>query len=66
MLQDASTAGDLSDTGVAGSFKDKTGWEKVKSKFRWEGGEGDPGFSDGVLPITSSYLICYIRGRVHM
>ncbi|CAK9066331.1 unnamed protein product [Durusdinium trenchii] len=41
VLQDASTAGDLSDAGVAGSFKDKTGWEKVKSKFRWEGGEGD-------------------------
>lgn len=40
VLQDASTAGDLSDAGVAGSFKDKTGWEKVKSKFRWEGGEG--------------------------
>lgn len=41
VLQDASTAGDVTDAGVAGSFKDKTGWEAVKKKFRWEGGEGD-------------------------
>ena len=40
-MQDASTAGDISASGVAGSFKDKTGWESVKSQFRWEGGEGD-------------------------
>lgn len=41
IMQDASTAGDISSNGVAGSFKDKTGWESVKSNFRWEGGEGD-------------------------
>eukprot|EP00435_Cladocopium_sp_Y103_P069337 s648_g33.t1 len=46
IMQDASTAGDISSSGVAGSFKDKTGWESVKSNFKWdtaseEGGEGD-------------------------
>ena len=41
MLQDASAAGDLSDTGVAGSYAAGTGWESVKARFRWEGGEGD-------------------------
>ena len=35
-MQDASTAGDISSSGVAGSFKDKTGWESVKSNFKWD------------------------------
>mmetsp|Transcript_32102 Transcript_32102/g.73911 ORF Transcript_32102/g.73911 Transcript_32102/m.73911 type:complete len:595 (-) Transcript_32102:288-2072(-) len=41
VLQDSSTAGDVSDAGVSGSYQSKTGWESVKARFRWEGGEGD-------------------------
>ena len=36
IMQDASTAGEISASGVAGSFKDKTGWESVKENFRWD------------------------------
>ena len=41
VLQDSSTAGELSEAGVSGSHAARTGWESTKSRFRWEGGEGD-------------------------
>ncbi|CAE6943408.1 Nup358 [Symbiodinium sp. CCMP2592] len=41
VLQDSSTAGELSEAGVSGSHAARTGWESTKARFRWEGGEGD-------------------------
>eukprot|EP00746_Dinoflagellata_sp_MGD_P122164 gnl/MRDRNA2_/MRDRNA2_57118_c0_seq1.p1 gnl/MRDRNA2_/MRDRNA2_57118_c0~~gnl/MRDRNA2_/MRDRNA2_57118_c0_seq1.p1 ORF type:complete len:585 (+),score=99.89 gnl/MRDRNA2_/MRDRNA2_57118_c0_seq1:248-1756(+) len=38
-LMDESSVGDLSASGIAGNWHDKTGWEKLKSQWHWQGGD---------------------------
>lgn len=39
VLMDESSAGQLSESGIAGNYNNRTGFEAAKSNFRWRGGD---------------------------
>ena len=51
---------------MSGSFKDKTGWEAVKEKFRWEGGEGDSWLNRGALFLFLRGVFRQFSAKVSM
>lgn len=39
VLMDESSVGDLSGAGIAGNWQQKTGWERAKDQWHWQGGD---------------------------